>query len=420
MIDLFAGAGGMGLGFEMANYDVELSLEIDKWACETLQENRPNHIVVNADIQDYRSSSDIASLYGGKPDVIVGGPPCQGFSIAGPAKKDPKDPRNSLFLEFSLWVKHFQPEIFIMENVKGILARRNSNGEKVTDIIRHEFSRIGYQSSVWVLNAAHFGVPQNRERVFIVGNRIGIDHWDAPPKTHFSQHSKKGDQLSLFEIRNMKRTINMWEAISDLPELDAGQGEEEQAYTDTPHTEYQEWIRGNAKTLYNHVAMSHSKRLIERFKQINWGKSGSDVPREFMPRARNGNGKVSIRAYDQNNRRLHPYRPSHTVAASFYANFVHPFQHRNITAREGARLQSFPDSYKFMGKKTTPSHKLLERENRLDEKHLCQYNQIGNAVPPLLAKAIARHLLEALRVGTWKKPATEREPHHKISRSTES
>ena len=105
-----------------------------------------------------------------------------------------------------------------------------------------------------------------------------------------------------------------------------------------------------------------------------------------MPRTRNGNGKLSHRAYDQNNRRLHPHKPSHTIAASFYANFIHPFQHRNITAREGARAQSFPDKYRFMGKKTTPSHKLLQREGRLDDKYLCQYNQIGNAVPPLTCK----------------------------------
>ena len=419
VIDLFAGAGGLGLGFEMANYGVELSLEIDKWACETLQENRPNHTVVNADIRDFRSGNDITSLFSGQPDVIVGGPPCQGFSIAGPAKKDPKDPRNSLFLEFALWVKHLQPKIFIMENVKGILTRRSSSGDKVIDIIRQEFVEIGYESCVWLLNAADYGVPQNRERVFIVGNSLGIDLFDAPLKTHSNEHGKKGEQLSIFNTDNMKPMLNIWEAISDLPGLDAGQGEEEQAYIDRPHTEYQEWIRGNSTTLYNHVAMNHSRRLVERFEQISWGKSGSNLPREFMPRKRNGNGGISARAYDQNNRRLHPFRPSHTIAASFYANFVHPFQHRNITAREGARLQSFPDSYRFMGKKTTPSHKLLERERRLDEKHLCQYNQIGNAVPPLLAKAIALHLLEVLSAGSREKPATERESQIKIPRSAE-
>jgi len=151
-------------------------------------------------------------------------------------------------------------------------------------------------------------------------------------------------------------------------------------------------LRGEQSVLYNHVAMKHSQRLVERFKHVRWGESSSDVPEEHRARARNGNGKISDTMYDQNNRRLHPHKPSHTIAASFYANFIHPFQHRNLTAREGARIQSFPDWYRFMGKKTVPSHKLLQREGRLEEKHLCQYNQIGNAVPPLLAKAIAAHL----------------------------
>lgn len=416
VIDLFAGAGGMGLGFEMADYSVELSLEIDKWACETLLENRPNHSIVNADIRDYQSQNEISSLYGGDPDVIIGGPPCQGFSISGPAQKDPQDPRNSLFLNFALWVKHLQPKIFVMENVKGIMGRRNSDGERVTDIIEREFTHIGYDLNVWLLNAAHYGVPQNRERVFFVGNRLGLDCINAPPQTHFSSNNSEGSQLSFFESENMNQTISIWEAISDLPELYAGEGLEEQEYNSPPQNEYQRWVRGNSEVLYNHVAMNHSRRLVERFKQIGWGKSSSDVSGEFMPRARNGNGEASTRVYDQNNRRLYPHRPSHTIAASFYANFVHPFQHRNITAREGARVQSFPDDYRFMGKKTTPSHKLLQRENRLDEKHLCQYNQIGNAVPPLLAKAIALHLLEALSVGARQKPITEGKPWLEVPR----
>src|SRR5205823_5208908 len=106
--------------------------------------------------------------------------------------------------------------------------------------------------------------------------------------------------------------------------------------------------------------------------------SSSDVPEQHGARKRNGGGELSSKAYDQNNRRLHSSRPAHTIAASFYANFVHPFQHRNLTAREGARLQSFPDKYRFLGKKTVVSHRLLQREQRLDEKYLCQYNQIGN------------------------------------------
>ncbi len=415
VIDLFAGAGGFGLGFEMANYDVKLSLEIDKWACETLRRNRPSHIVLDEDIRKYQTVGDIRSVFSNHPDIIIGGPPCQGFSIAGPAEKDPKDPRNSLFIDFAKWVEHLHPKFFVMENVKGILGRRNALGEKVIEIIKRIFIDLGYNVEIWTLNAANYGVPQNRERIFVVGNRLGSENIGTPPITHFVEQSSSTSQLPLFEIDEARSVLTLWDAISDLPELQAGQGEEEQIYRDLPQTDYQKWVRGMQHTLYNHVAMNHSQRLVERFKHVGWGESSADVPPEHMPRQRNGNGRLSGQAYDQNNRRLHPHKPSHTIAASFYANFIHPFQHRNITAREGARLQSFPDNYKFMGKKTTPSHKLLQREGRLDEKFLCQYNQIGNAVPPLLAKAIAIHIQEVLNACTRTQFTSERNTSLEIS-----
>lgn len=186
--------------------------------------------------------------------------------------------------------------------------------------------------------------------------------------------------------------VTLWEAISDLPPLEAGQGLEVQEYLQSSETEYQAWMR--AEMLYNHVAMNHTPRMVERFKQIQWGESSADVAAEFGPRKRGNNDVLSTRVYEQNNRRLHPHKPAHTITASFYANFVHPFQHRNLTAREGARLQSFPDHYRFMGKPTVISKKLLNREGRVEEDYLCQYNQIGNAVPPLLAKRIAIRLLQ--------------------------
>jgi DNA (cytosine-5)-methyltransferase 1 len=145
--------------------------------------------------------------------------------------------------------------------------------------------------------------------------------------------------------------------------------------------------------IYNHLAMHHSKRMVERFATMHPGDSVSDVPNHVRPLRRNGGGQIAIRVYDQNNRRMYPDRPCHTIPAGFYANFVHPYQNRNFTPREGARLQGFPDSYVFKGKPTTVSHKLLQREGRFAEKHLCQYNQIGNAVPPLLAEVLARHLI---------------------------
>ena len=126
---------------------------------------------------------------------------------------------------------------------------------------------------------------------------------------------------------------------------------------------------------------------------MKWGQSGSDVPDHLKPYKRNSNGIISDKVYDQNNRRMHPDKPCHTIPASFYANFVHPYKDRNFTAREGARIQTFPDYYVFKGKPTVVSHKLLAREGRFDEKYLCQYNQIGNAVPPMLAKAVADNIL---------------------------
>ncbi|MFM2061253.1 MAG: hypothetical protein RLZZ507_923 [Cyanobacteriota bacterium] len=396
-IDLFAGAGGFGLGFAMAGFNIPLSVEIDAWACDTLRYNHPDMTVIQDDIRNFNTLSSVKEICLYKPDIIIGGPPCQGFSVAGPARKDPNDPRNTLFINFSQWISFLQPKAFVIENVKGLLSRKNSEGLKVIDIIKQTFEELGYFVEVWLLNSAEYGVPQVRERVFIVGNKLG-KKLGSLQKTHSLDLLKnKIWQLSLEEI-HLLPAISLWDAISDLPPLNAREGKEEQPYISESQNQYQHWVRNGSKILYNHVAMEHSQRLVERFKQIKWGESSSDVATEYGAKRRSGNGDLSNKTYDQNNRRLHPYRPAHTIAASFYANFIHPFQHRNLTAREGARVQSFPDTYRFLGKKTVVSHKLLQRENRLNEKFLCQYNQIGNAVPPILAKAIAIHLQEKLEL----------------------
>ena len=175
-------------------------------------------------------------------------------------------------------------------------------------------------------------------------------------------------------------TVDM--AVSDLPPLEAGEGTEYQEYATAAQNAYQRWARQRSDGVYNHVAMRHTKRLIERFKIIQHGQSVADVPHEHSALKRGDPSVKSGKVYSQNNMRVFGDAPSPTVAASFQSNFIHPHLHRNFTAREAARLQSFPDTYVFKGKRTTMSW----------EKHLSQYQQIGNAVPPLLAKAIAKNI----------------------------
>lgn len=169
----------------------------------------------------------------------------------------------------------------------------------------------------------------------------------------------------------------------DLPPLKAGEGYDNMQYTCEPTTPFQKWARGDATKINNHIAMKHTQRLVSRFEQIKFGQSVADVSKEYGQRKRGEADKVSGKAYSQNNMRPYPDRPSPTIPASFQSNFIHPYYNRNYTAREGARLQSFPDTYIFCGKRTTMSW----------EKNLSQYQQIGNAVPPLLAEAIAVNMI---------------------------
>jgi DNA (cytosine-5)-methyltransferase 1 len=387
VIDLFSGAGGFGLGFKMAGYNLCLSFEIDEWATDTLSENNDNGmIILKDDIRNYETKKSILNTCKNIPDVVIGGPPCQGFSNAGSFKRKPNDPRNSLFRYFAKWVQYLQPTIFIMENVKGILSRYDSDGIKIIELIRNTFSDIGYSNlNIWTLNAAEYGVPQLRERVFIVGHKENIAI-DAPPKTHYIDKRVKG----------LEKAITVKEAISDLPKISASEGHEILEYKAKPKSEYQIWARGNQKILYNHIAMKHTKRIIERFSHIDIGESVFHVPAKYKERKRNGNGEISEQSYNMNNRRLDPNKPSCTIPASFYSCFIHPYLNRNITAREAARLQSFPDNYRFMGKRTLISSKLLKRNGSSHYNCLSQYNQIGNAVPPLLSKAIAEYIYSFL------------------------
>jgi DNA (cytosine-5)-methyltransferase 1 len=389
VLDTFAGAGGFSLGFELAGAKVIGAIEMDSWACETFKFNHPNATVMQGDITTM-SDEQISNSFGKfNPDIVLGGPPCQGFSICNKNSGDPKDPRNSLFEEFIRVGRLLKPQVMIMENVPNLIKAKTESKELVVDIIKTELRNLGYHVEHRILEATDYGVPQIRKRLVVIATRKKMDN-PFPEKTHTTMSAP-----DLLEA-GLRKCPTLWEAISDLPEIEAREGSEEAEYSMPPHNEYQQLLRKGANKLFNHKSMNHSKRLVERFASMNWGDSTSDVPDHLRPLKRNST-EFSEKAYDQNNRRMHPERQCHTVPASFYANFVHPYKNRNFTAREGARIQSFPDWYVFKGKPTVVSHKLLHREGRLDEKHLCQYNQIGNAVPPLMAKAIAENILKQLR-----------------------
>ncbi|CNJ12952.1 DNA cytosine methyltransferase [Yersinia frederiksenii] len=380
VLDTFAGAGGFSLGFHLAGAEIIGAIEIDSWATETFSYNHPESLVIKKDISLFSDDEILSTFEGNKPDIILGGPPCQGFSIANKKNGDLKDPRNSLFEEFLRLGRLLSPAIMIMENVPNISKAKTAEGDLVVDIIKDELSSLGYYVYHDILEATDYGVPQIRKRLFIIASKKELA-CPFPKPTH----NKDGNY-------GLLRTPTLWEAISDLPKINAREGAEEMEYSLPAETEYQRMLRDKTDKVFNHKAMNHSKRLIERFSTMTWGQSTSDVPEHLKPYKRNSK-EISEKVYDQNNRRMHPHKPCHTIAASFYANFVHPYVDRNFTAREGARIQSFPDWYIFKGKPTVVSHKLLQREGRMDEKYLCQYNQIGNAVPPLMAKALAENIL---------------------------
>lgn len=386
VLDTFAGAGGFSLGFEMAGCEVIGAIETDSWAVETFSHNHPYAKVIKSNIEDVSDDSILKMFKDEKPDIILGGPPCQGFSICNIKNGDPKDPRNSLFEEFIRIGKLLKPKIMVMENVPNLIKAKTSNKELVIDIIISELENLGYHVYSRILEAVNYGVPQIRKRLFVIASIKPLSN-PFPESTHTPI-----DNDDLFTA-GLKKTPTLWEAISDLPDIEAREGSEVMEYEKTPENEFQNMLRNGSDILHNHLAMRHSKRMIERFESMTFGQSVSDVPNHLKPFKRNSNGEISDKVYDQNNRRLPPDKQCHTIPASFYANFVHPYKNRNFTAREGARIQTFPDTYIFKGKPTVVSHKLLAREGRFDEKYLCQYNQIGNAVPPLMAKAIAKNLI---------------------------
>ena len=397
VLDLFSGAGGFSLGFELAGCKIIGAIEHDKWAADTFQRNHIGTKMLLGDIESFDDEyikQEIPTI-----DMIIGGPPCQGFSVCLKNAGDPKDPRNSLFTEYVRIAKLYKPTVLVLENVPNIIKAKTKSGEKVVEIIQREFEQIGYHVYSTVLTASDYGVPQMRQRFILIASKQELKK-PFPKATHYVGDSDLTEKdENIFSVKNgLVRCPTLWEAISDLPDIEARQGSEEMDYTDEPKNSYQKYCRNGSAILHNHLAMKHTKRLVERFSQMTWGQSISDITDDRLKqRKRNGNGATSDSPFDQNNRRMHPNRICHTITATFYGNFVHPYKNRNFTAREGARIQSFPDSYVFLGKPTVVSKKLLLKEGRTGEAYLCQYSQIGNAVPPLMAKAIAENILAQVK-----------------------
>lgn len=368
-IDLFSGCGGMTLGFKWAGFNSILASDIDENCEKTFATNFPETPFICGDISTL-SKDDCDKILNNKTiDVIIGGPPCQGFSLANKKRnKVSEDPRNKLFYEFVKIINWYNPKAFVMENVKGLLSMDSG---RLIKQIQEEFEnsgRFGYEVRYQVLKASDFGVPQIRERVILIGIRKDLD---VVPE---------------FPEKKNQEEISVEAAISDLPQINAGEGEVVMEYETKPLNEYQQFMRQNSKKVFNHIAMKHTQRLIERFKAIQPGKNLLDVWETHGAVQRGNPSQKSSIKFSQNNLRLVPDKPAPTIAASFQSNFIHPYLDRNFTAREGARLQSFPDDFIFEGMRTKMSW----------EKGLSQYQQIGNAVPPLMAYEIAMSLKKLL------------------------
>lgn len=344
IIDLFCGAGGMSLGFEQEGFHSVLA--IDKWedAIKTYNANRKKPCGTTIDIHDFSNEKleSINEEY--KIDGIIGGPPCQGFSLVG--TRATNDPRNSLYIEYVRFVDVIKPKFFVLENVPGLLSMEKGFFKR--DIIER-FTQLGYNVNYKVVRASDYGVPQSRKRVFFVGLS----------QKYF------GDKFFDFDSLEMKQQISTKEAIGDLPTLE--EEESSSIYLEDPQNNYQKQMRQGAKVLLNHQRTNHTEQTKRIISMVPDGGTIRDLPEKYY----------KVRNYNNAFRRMDSHLPSNTIDCG-HRNYFHYSLNRIPTVRESARIQSFPDVYEFLGSKTS------------------QYTQVGNAVPPLLAKAIARQIRKLL------------------------
>lgn len=350
VVELFAGVGGLSYGFtHNDNFKVLLANEYNQDIAKAYSLNHPDVKMIICDIKDV-SEELLKKELSSCVDVVVGGPPCQSYSTLGKRKNDD---RANLYKEYCRILKIIQPKMFLFENVTGILSMNNGNLFKE---IQKCFEEIGYQLKYKVLNAADYGVPEIRERVILVGTK-GVNNFEYPLVTHGI-------------VKGLKPYVTLEDALSDLPIMESG--EEKTEYASEPKNDFQKFVHDCDK-LRDNLSPKNNQHLIELMKALPDGGSKKDLPERLRPKSGFGNTYA----------KMWWKKPAPTITRNFAcpssSRCIHPRDSRALSTREGARLQSFPDSYKFYG---STSMKNLE---------------IGNAVPPLLSIALAKQVAKFIK-----------------------
>lgn len=386
-IDVFAGAGGLAEGFRQSGFTILSGNDIDRAAGNTFRQNFPEASFFEASISRLTGQELLADagLAPGELDCLIGGPPCQSFSYNNHARSRRKA-RARLFRDYLRLVGVLQPACIVMENVPGILTVGDG---AVVEEIYDALAEVGYECEARILFAEDYGVPQERRRVFFVATRLGWEESLFPRGTHGPSEKPSVEsnsfvhrwKLNAGERRRPFTTV--WSAIGDLPSIENGQGTFESEYSRLPLSEYQRQMRGKQNALLNHATPKLGKKLLKRISYVPQGGNWRDIPRRLLPA-----GMKRAKKSDHTKRygRLAKEGLCCTILTKcdpHWGSYVHPVDNRVLSVREAARLQSFPDQFKFVGFKSD------------------HFQQIGNAVPPLMAaavgKAVRAHILRRAR-----------------------